>query len=1015
MKGRLIISVFSMLSMFFFLGSAKATFINYTNANAVYDLAMEGDYILWAVSYGGVVRWNLKDGSYKKYTTLDGLADNCVNAIAIDQQGNKWFGTTAGVTKFDGTTWTTYTTDYGSATYYLYDIVIDTKGDLWCLGGVLNRFDGTNWTSYPDVGFATLFVMDHLGNLWFGTEKTMSKFDGTTWTTYTTEDGLANNSFCALAIDAEGNLWCATLGEGVCRFDGTTWTTYTTEDGLADNVVLAIAADLEGNLWFGTEGGGVSRFDGSEWITYTTENGLACNNVSSIVIDSLGNKWFAFAYYGEGVSRFDGSNWTTFTKSDGLTDNLVNFINVDAYGDIWCTGNKGINRFNGSTWQTYTTDDNGPSIGIRAIVQDSEGEMWFATVDGVYRFDGINWTNYTTDDGLAFNIVRGITIDSKGDKWFATSGGGVSRFDGSTWTTYTTADGLGHNDIKRIAKDSKDNIWCGSRGISRFDGTSWTHYMYPIFDGGSCFGLGIDQEDNVWCGTWDGVAVFDGINWTATYTTADGLSSDHVRVLAIDPDGNKWFGYEYDGDGVTKFDGTNWTTYTTADGLANNIVYAIAFDSKGNAWFGTMGGGVSKFDGTTWTTYTTADGLASNFVRSIGLDAQGNIWFGTDGGVSVLAVSCVNIDPVLFNEYVAYGLDDFWLKENGSISGGNAGSNDGADIGVKAEVDGNVSSGGDLKLKQNATVDGDANVGGELTLGPKAEITGTVTYGPVTPLTFSVAAFSAGGQSFDIKKKETLNLQPGTYDVLKMKQNSELTLHSGSYFFNSIDIGTKVNIHLDLSGGPLYVYVVGQLEVSENSKVDILPATGDASQVFWVILGEQPNGNTGTSFIGVKVEFIGTVIAPNSKLWAKENSKIQGALYGKELIVGVKSELAFARTGPAAVPTLLAGAASLAGVAEAAGLPRVFSLSQNSPNPFNPSTTISYSIPEGILTPVSLKVYDLRGKLARTLIQGARPAGVYSVYWDGTDEAGRQLSSGVYFYRLQAGEFTQTRKMVLLK
>ncbi|HUU30027.1 MAG TPA: PQQ-binding-like beta-propeller repeat protein [archaeon] len=379
------------------------------------------------------------------------------------------------------------------------------------------------------------------------------------------------------------------------------------------------------------------------------------------------------------------------------------------------------------------------------------------------------------------------------------------------------------------------------------------------------------------------------------------------------------------------------------------------------------------------------------------------------------AVSCVYIDPVLFNEYVAYGLDDFLLKENGSISGGNAGSNNGADIGVKAEVDGNVSTGGDLRLKQNATVDGDANVGGELTLGPKAEITGTVTYGPVTPLTFSVPAFSAGGQSFEVKKNESLNLPPGTYDALKMKQNSELTLNSGSYFFNSIDFGTKVEIHLDLSGGPLYVYVVGQLEVSEGSKVDIVSATGDASQVFWVILGEQPNGNIGTSFIGVKAQFIGTVIAPNSKLWTKENSKIQGALYGKELIVGVKSELAFARTGSAASPTLLAGAASPASAAEAAGLPKVFSLSQNSPNPFNPSTTISYSVPEGHTMFVTLKVYDLRGRLVQTLVNELREASNYSVFWDGTDLSGRKVASGVYFYRLQAGEFTRTRKMVLLK
>ena len=96
--------------------------------------------------------------------------------------------------------------------------------------------------------------------------------------------------------------------------------------------------------------------------------------------------------------------------------------------------------------------------------------------------------------------------------------------------------------------------------------------------------------------------------------------------------GNPWFGTW--GGGVSKFDGTAWTTYTTDDGLADNWVNAIAVDGAGNPWFGTWGGGVSKFDGTTWTTYTTTDGLVSNDVTASTVDGAGNIWFGTGGGVS---------------------------------------------------------------------------------------------------------------------------------------------------------------------------------------------------------------------------------------------------------------------------------------------------------------------------------------------------------------------------------------------
>ena len=106
---------------------------------------------------------------------------------------------------------------------------------------------------------------------------------------------------------------------------------------------------------------------------------------------------------------------------------------------------------------------------------------------------------------------------------------------------------------------------------------------------------------------------------------------------------------------------------------------------------------------------------------------------------------------------------------------------------------------------------------------------------------------------------------------------------------------------------------------------------------------------------------------------------------------------------------------ALYGEAGAARLPKAFSLSQNIPNPFNPSTTISYTVTEGVAVKVALKVYNIRGSLVRTLVDEMREPGKYTMFWDGTDDYGRQLSSGVYLYRMQAGDFTQTRKMVLLK
>ena len=96
--------------------------------------------------------------------------------------------------------------------------------------------------------------------------------------------------------------------------------------------------------------------------------------------------------------------------------------------------------------------------------------------------------------------------------------------------------------------------------------------------------------------------------------------------------------------------------------------------------------------------------------------------------------------------------------------------------------------------------------------------------------------------------------------------------------------------------------------------------------------------------------------------------------------------------------------------------PETFSLAQNTPNPFNPQTAITYTLPDkSAQYHVSLKVYDLRNSLVKTLVDEFKPPGTFTVFWDGTDEKNNPASNGVYLYRLEAGEFAQTRKMVLLR
>ncbi|MEW6004077.1 MAG: FlgD immunoglobulin-like domain containing protein, partial [Stygiobacter sp.] len=94
-------------------------------------------------------------------------------------------------------------------------------------------------------------------------------------------------------------------------------------------------------------------------------------------------------------------------------------------------------------------------------------------------------------------------------------------------------------------------------------------------------------------------------------------------------------------------------------------------------------------------------------------------------------------------------------------------------------------------------------------------------------------------------------------------------------------------------------------------------------------------------------------------------------------------------------------------------IPSEYALSQNYPNPFNPTTTIKFSVAQD--AKVSLVVYDMLGQKVRTLVDAQQEAGYYSVRWDGTNDFGSKVSSGIYIYRLQAGNFVQTMKMNLMK
>jgi len=298
--------------------------------------------------------------TWSSYTMENsGLASGDVRAIGVDAYNVTWFGTTDGLSRYDGKAWTTYTVSDKLASNAINAIT----GEITELGPVL--WLGTN-------GGVSVIAVKETNAI-------------TAATPYTQENtGLAALMIQSVAVDSTATKWFGTEA-GVSTFDGENWATHTNLDLLSNNNVLAIEVAPDGWIYLGTFGGGVSRVDGlSTASPYDTSwSGIISDNVYAILFDSRGDKWFGTD---AGLSKHTGddtkSGWTTWTTEDGLVHNLV-----------------------------------------YSIAEDSEGLLWIGTLNGVSSFDGSTWTSYTTDNGIAGNTVYDIEADRSGTLWFATNAG----------------------------------------------------------------------------------------------------------------------------------------------------------------------------------------------------------------------------------------------------------------------------------------------------------------------------------------------------------------------------------------------------------------------------------------------------------------------------------------------------------------------------------------------------------------------------------------------------------------
>ncbi|MFC1562573.1 two-component regulator propeller domain-containing protein [candidate division KSB1 bacterium] len=584
-------------------------------------------------------------------------------------------------------------------------------------------------------------------------------------------------------------------------------------------------------------------------------------------------------------------------------------------------------------------------------------------LNNVYGQD--EWINYTTADGLVNDYVSSIAIYSD-TLLFGTRGGGVSKFFDTTWDSLNTDSGLVNNFLNTIAVD-KDTIWFGTdSSVSKFYGSTWD--TLGTIDGlisDTVLSIAI-SKDTVWFGTDSGVSKFYGMTWD-TLNIDSGLVSNRVNAIAIYAD-TVWFGTD---SGVNIFAGAAWDTLDTSNGLAYLNVNAIAIDSSNYKWFATDSG-VYKYGEAIWDTLTFVDGLVNDIVNTIAVDTAGNKWFGTDGGVS-------KYNGVSFTNYTTTNglINDFVYS-------------------IAFDTVGNIWFG---------------TQGGVSRLG-------TPLYGDVD--------FSNTVVTTDASKVLEYRVEKTSFDANQIRRADVSGIGGVTSFDASLILQWVASIIFQF---PIEMPKTSIIGDNRNAEIVISKESGSSNVIVYKIeaskIYDVLSADLEVNYDFRSLKYIGYELSEFMKDFIVETDKkddgilsvamagIEGISESAELIF-----LKFEKMDDVVEDIRLVSALLNESDVEAISnvnknLPNKFELYQNYPNPFNPKTKIDYQILKE--SKVVLKIYNILGQEVKTLINETKPAGSYSIIWDSRNDSGIELPSGIYFYRIIAGDFVRTMKLVIIR
>jgi signal transduction histidine kinase/ligand-binding sensor domain-containing protein len=484
------------------------------------------------------------------------------------------------------------------------------------------------------------------------------------------EDGLPENTVCAVVQTRDGYLWLGCY-DGLLRFDGVKFTLFNNDNvaEMRDNAVTSLYEGRDGALWIGHENGELTRFSNGCFSAVHIPSGTVLTKIKGMAVDEGGDVW-ALDDRGTLVRAGDGrvlsppasdtSGTASFIQStNGLLWTLIQgrlselrggrlypvhqegqapLDNVQSAapsmdGGVWIVRNSRLVK-----WRNQAiTEDWGPvpweSGFVSALVEHRDGWLVAGVVEkGLYIFrpDAMKETVHLSHtNGLSGDWILSMVSDHEGNIWAGTGGAGLMVIREKQVELSVPPDGWQNRSVLTTTFSHDGTLWVGTEGagLYRLNHGVWTNYSYAQQLHAYVWSVVEDASSNIWVGTW-GVGLFVLRSNIFDKVLDSEQRWPNVTALCCSSAGGLWAGTE---SGLVRFTGTNATVYDTVNGQPLRRVRSLAEDRDGGVWFGMLGGGLGYMKNGVFRLYRRADGLASDFVSALHLDSDGVLWIGTAG------------------------------------------------------------------------------------------------------------------------------------------------------------------------------------------------------------------------------------------------------------------------------------------------------------------------------------------------------------------------------------------------